>query len=98
MQLRTLLGFALLSACASSARTAPDEAVGAAPALANADFRELAAADWELASGEEKYVCARQVLPASIFVGTWRGITPNGTHHALLTQSVEPDGMPDGVA
>ena len=98
MQLRSLLSLALLSACANSPGTAPDEAVSAAPALANADFRELAAADWELASGEEKYVCARQVLPASIFVGTWRGLTPNGTHHALLTQAVEPDGMPDGVA
>jgi hypothetical protein len=100
MQLRSLcapigLSFALLCACANDVGT-PEEAASAAPALANATFREIAAADWELASGAEKYVCVRQVLPASIYVGAWRGITPIGTHHALLTQSVEPDGMPDG--
>lgn len=62
MQLRrpVALCFTLLSACANGLGTAgPDEAVSTAPAPAHADFREIAAADWELASGEEKYAAPR---------------------------------------
>jgi hypothetical protein len=90
------LGVALSAACA--AHPEAEQAAESAPALANTEFRELAAADWELASGAEKYVCVRQVLAASIYVSAWRGITLNGTHHVLLTQSNEPDGLPDGVS
>jgi hypothetical protein len=61
-----------------------------------AEFRELIAADWELAPGTERYLCVRQVLTETAFVSGWRADSPFGTHHIVLTLSAQPDGEPDG--
>src|SRR4051794_30168262 len=88
------LCFVLLVACAEDgAIPEPSLATAAATGL---DFQELLAADWELQPGTEQYLCARQTVPATMFVGAWRGISPVGTHHVALTVSAQPDGEPDG--
>lgn len=61
-----------------------------------AEFRELIAADWELAPGTEHVVCVRQTFTKTTFVSGWRGDVPFGTHHLLLTMWEETDGEPDG--
>jgi hypothetical protein len=61
-----------------------------------AEFRELLAADWELAPGTERYICVRQTVAEDTFVSGWRGDAPLGTHHVLLTTSAQPDGEPEG--
>lgn len=79
------------------------EPMGQSDALASsqlppAEFRELLAADWELAPGTEQYICGRLTLPSTSFVSSWRGIAPLGTHHVVVTVSAQPDGEPDGMS
>ncbi len=42
-------------------------------------------ADWTLAAGQEKYVCATKTLTEDVYLGGFRPIDPVGTHHTLLT-------------
>lgn len=98
----TVVCLSLLSACTNApvASGVPTSDLAGTPVLAGvpdtAEFRELIAADWELEPGTERYICVRQTFAETTFVSAWRGDAPAGTHHVLVTTSVQPDGQPDG--
>jgi len=59
-------------------------------------WKTLITARWELEPGTEGYRCQRYTLPEDVSVGAFRGLIPNGTHHAQLWIADDGDESPDG--
>lgn len=58
-------------------------------------WQTLVVGSWEIPAQQETYRCVRFTLPKNIAVGSFRALSPIGTHHTLLTIA-DSTGMPDG--
>jgi hypothetical protein len=84
--------------CLSACSGAGDESSSQTPVSVDADgLRTLVTADWELAPGDEQYVCAWVTVKEEMYLRGFRALSPPGTHHTALTVS-EMALRPDGVA
>lgn len=54
-------------------------------------YVELIAGDWEIAAGDEVYLCVTRTVDEDTWVTSFRPLAPDGTHHTVLTV-----GPPDG--
>ncbi|MEM9196001.1 MAG: hypothetical protein AAGF12_42945, partial [Myxococcota bacterium] len=70
----------------------PDQSVPDAPV---GDWVNLIAGDWTLPSGEEDYLCVRATVTEEMYIGAFRPVIPEGTHHTVLT--MEDGNRPDGI-
>lgn len=55
------------------------------------DYVEIIASDWEIAPGDEKYLCLRKTADADLRINQFRTVMPTGTHHLGLFVSPTPD-------
>ncbi|MEZ4439958.1 MAG: hypothetical protein R3B72_12755 [Polyangiaceae bacterium] len=53
---------------------------------ASGDWETLVQGDWELPPGSESYTCVIATVPEQVFIGAYRPIAPEGTHHTVLTK------------
>lgn len=60
-------------------------------------WQTLVVGSWEIPAQQETYRCVRFTLPKNIAVGSFRALSPIGTHHTLLTIA-DTAGMPDGFS
>lgn len=58
------------------------------------DWLTLIEGDWSLPPGSEGYVCVIATMKEDVWVSAFRPITPDGTHHTVLTKGAIGD---DGV-
>jgi hypothetical protein len=58
-------------------------------------WSQLLAGDWTLAPGAERYYCVYATVPRDTVVKAFRAISPEGTHHTVLTRYDGP--VPDGT-
>ncbi|HKU45062.1 MAG TPA: hypothetical protein VJR89_43180, partial [Polyangiales bacterium] len=73
--------------------SAPPPPRAAGPGVA---FEALIGTDWELAAGEEKYLCVRETIADTFYMSKLRSALSAGTHHVGLFVSDRPDRA-DGV-
>jgi hypothetical protein len=93
MKLRLLACLALLSfGCGGGAADDDSVADGGAADGASA-YAPLIATDWQLAGGQERYWCVDVTLDRDLYIGAFRPIAPQGTHHTVM--SVRAGGQPD---
>jgi hypothetical protein len=65
-------------------------------AEAGGGWKTLVTGRWDMAAGKEAYRCVRFTLPKDVYVGSFRALSPLGTHHTVLTVAEEA-GEPDGI-
>jgi hypothetical protein len=84
---------------AAAGASAPTPAVTPEGFLADAGdgWQTLVVGSWEIPPQQETYRCVRFTLPKDIAVGSFRALSPTGTHHTLLTIA-DSAGMPDGFS
>ena len=63
----------------------------APPNAAEPDYREIIASDWEVAPGEETYLCLRKTADTDLRIHRFRTVLPPGGHHLGLYVSPTPD-------
>ena len=87
----------LLAACGGSSSNPGDDT----PEDAGVDsprppdgWTSLLEGDWNLAAGEEAYVCVYATVPSNLYLDAMRPLNPPGTHHTVLTRYTgsHPDG------
>jgi hypothetical protein len=66
------------------------------PTGSTGDWQTLLSGGWTINAGEESYMCVRLTATEDRHYGSFRPISPTGTHHAVLTVSDKPNG-PDGT-
>jgi hypothetical protein len=76
----------------TSAAEAPEEFF----ADAGGGWKTLVTGRWDIDAGKEAYRCMRFTLPEDVFIGSFRALSPPGTHHTVLTVAEEA-GLPDGI-
>jgi len=85
------------SASGSGAEMAPLSDAGTPPLpAAEPSYQEIIASDWELAPGDEIYLCLRKTADADLLIHQFRTLLPPGTHHLGLYVSPTPDKQ-DGM-
>lgn len=71
------------------------DAAGGADASAAGDYQSLVTTDWTLpaptSSTPDQYFCARLTVQEDMIVSGFRTISPNGTHHTVLSAG-DPNG------
>lgn len=58
------------------------------------DWVNLVGASWNLGAGTEGYYCSLLTVDEDMYVGAFRALAPEGTHHTVVTlsDSTQPDG------
>ena len=93
-----LLVLVLLAAAACGGGGGPGPGPGdddPTPDAADPDgWQPLLRGDWSLGANEEGYFCVYATVPRDLDLKAFRPLTPNGTHHTVLTryQGAVPDG------
>nr|HEX4317881.1 hypothetical protein [Kofleriaceae bacterium] len=59
-------------------------------------WQTLIERDWSLTAGQEKYECRRIQVMQDMWVTGFRAISPQGTHHQVLTITDNGAGQPQG--
>jgi hypothetical protein len=84
-----------IAAAGSVAGRAALPNAGAAAPPPDSALEEVIGIDWELAGGQEQYLCVRRTAAKDVFAKRLRGEFPVGTHHTSLMideGSTTPDG------
>lgn len=98
--MRTLWMLALVLALAcggddGSSSSDPGDAPADAGPAPSGEWVNLLDSSWAVAAASEDYVCVRKTVERDTYIGGFRAIAPNGTHHTVLTVGA-PTG-PDGA-
>ena len=87
-----VVGFTVgVAACGGSSSPARVDGTpvvtGSDGAVGSDGFVELIGRDWAIPAGQEGYECTRIAVPQDMWVDGYRALSPQGTHHEVLTIS-----------
>jgi len=59
------------------------------------EWQTLVSGEWTIAAQTEDYLCVRKTVDRDMYIGGFRALAPNGTHHTVLTVGAKSGS--DGV-
>src|SRR5687768_6429705 len=74
---------------------AQDAAIDIPDAAIEPGYEPLILRSWSLNPSNEDHVCKRIKIAQDTYVSGFKPIVPNGTHHALITMSMNPGPLGD---
>jgi hypothetical protein len=95
---RSALILAVLLAACGGGSDDPNNPAPAAPDagdVVNPEWTSLVEGEWTIAPHTEKYLCVRKTLDRDVYINGFNALSPNGTHHTVVTMGVPNQN--DGV-
>ena len=92
--LTTLCACFLVAACGSDPVDDPGATSRAERPIPSGEWQSLVDTGWALDGGREGYHCALTTVQQDMWVAAFRALSPEGTHHTVvsISDSTEPDG------
>jgi hypothetical protein len=85
--MRRVVILALLATCFGCGTDVANEAADPDSGTPlSGEWELLLDGEWSLIGGSEQYLCVVATVPEDMFVGAFRPIAPEGTHHTVLTR------------